>query len=137
MDEPQWSPGTGLIRVVRHLAMRAFVDALVWAGVLVLGKPALDYATSHWAGLAPTALVMIVPGILIAHSLSSQLNDVAGMVDKTVTLLAVLFGWATVVGGVLLATWLRDYGEWLQWICLFATGVSCTAWTIKLTWVER
>ena len=132
----EWNPRTGLLRAFRRLAVRSGVALVLWAATLWLAAPILNFLTLHPATLILFCVVMIAPGVAIGHGLSRKLTEIAGMVSIPLSAMAVAFGWAVAVLGVVLADMLRPLGDWQCGFAWLTTGFWISLWLVKTTWIE-
>jgi hypothetical protein len=136
MDEQTWTPMIGLKRALWRLVIRSVVALVVWTGLVWLATPVLNFLIPHWAMLGVIALVLAAPGTAIGYGLWRKLPDIAGMSGFLIAGLAVVFGFAVVMGGVMLANALRPLGEWQYVFTIFGTTLWLAVWIIRSALVE-
>lgn len=136
MDEQPWRPIIGIRAAAGHLAIRSGIALVVWGALIWLATPVLNFLAPLWLVYGLLAAAMAVPGIAIGHALSRRLTEIAGMAGPPVALLALGFGWAVVILGVLLPGLLRPLGDWQEVLVIGFTGLWTLLWVAKSTLVE-
>ena len=136
MNEQPWTPLVGLRRALSHLVIRAAIALVLWTAVVWLITPVLNFLVPHWSIFGLITVVMAVPGVAIGHALAKNLTDTAGMSGLPVAVMAIAFGWAVVILGVVLAHTIRPVGDWQYGFTVVATGCSTTLWLIKATLLQ-
>ena len=136
MSDQPWTPMIGLRRALFRVAIRSAIALVVWAAVLWLITPVLNFLPARWAIVGVTTLVLIAPGVAIGHGLSRRLTEIAGMAGVPVAAIAITFGWAVAILAVVLASMLRPLGEWQYEIAIAGTGFWTMLWQLKATLLE-
>lgn len=136
MDDQTWTPAIGLKRALGRLVIRSIVALVVWTGLVWLATPALNFLVPHWAILGVIALVLAAPGTAIGYGLWRKLPDIAGMSGFPIAGLALIFGAAVVMGGVMLGNAFRPLGGWQYGFIIFGTALWLAVWIIKSALVE-
>ena len=126
----------GLRRALLRLAVRSLMALVLWAAVVWLITPLLNFLVPHWAIFGVTALLLFLPGVAIGHGLSRNLPEIAGMTGLPVAGMAMAFGWAVAVLGVMLADAIRPVDDWQYGFTMLATGFWITIWVIRATLLE-
>lgn len=134
--DDDWTPAIGLRRVFIALVWRSVICVPIWAALIWLVTPGLNYVPMHWAWFAMLGLLLAMPGVSIGHALARGLIDRAGFVSPVITAIAAVFAWAAIVAGVEIADQLRPLHDWRSGFAKMATGVFATLWIIKATLLE-
>ena len=132
-----WTPAIGLRRVFVTVIWRSLICLPVWGGLVWFATPGLNYVPMHWAWFALLGLLLSVPGVAVGHALARGLTDRAGLVSPVIIVIAGVFAWAVVYGGVEISNQFRPLHDWRGGFVVIVPGVFATLWIAKATLLEE
>lgn len=134
-----WTPAIGLRRVLVAVIWRSLICLPLWASLVWFATPGLNYAPFYWTWFALLALgaLLSVPGVAVGYALARGLTDRAGLVSPVITVIAGVFAWAVVYGGVEISSQFRPLHDWRSGFVVIVPGVFATLWIAKATLLEE
>ena len=134
-----WTPAIGLRRVVVAVLWRSLICLPVWAALVWFATPGLNYVPFYWTWFALLGLgaLLSVPGVAVGYVLARGLTDRAGLVSPLITVIAGVFAWAVVYGGVEISNQFRPLHDWRNGFVVIVPGVFATLWIVKATLLEE
>ncbi len=134
-----WTPAIGLRRVLVTVLWRSLICLALWGGLVWFATPGLNYAPFYWTWFALLALgaLLSVPGVAVGYALARGLTDRAGLVSPVITVIASVFAWVVVYGGVEISNQFRPLHDWRSGFVVIVPGVFATLWIAKATLLEE
>ena len=90
--DDDWTPAIGLRRVFIALLWRSVICLPIWAAIVWLITPVLNFFPLDWRVFGGLALVLAIPGVALGYALGRNLTERAGFVSPIVTVLAAALG---------------------------------------------
>ena len=132
-----WTPAIGLRRATFTVLCRSLICLPLWAALVWFATPGLNYVPMHWTWFALLGLLLSMPGVAMGYALARGLTDRAGFVSPVITVIAGVFAWAVVYGGVEISNQFRPLHDWRSGFVVIVPGVFATLWIAKATLLEE
>lgn len=137
MNPERWSPIIGLRRVVIPMLWRMPIAIALWAGLLYLVAPVLNFLTFAMSIMAMLAVLSVAPGVAIGSWLSRGTSDRAGFRSVLVTLIPMLASIATIYTGRFIAVAITPIGDWQIGLVSFAAALWASLFALKATFLDE
>jgi hypothetical protein len=131
-----WTFGIGLRRAFIFLLVRSLLILPVWVAIVCLVMPLLSMFPVSIGAFAGIAIILALPGCMIGYLLGSKLSEYAGFQSMLLGIVAGFFALGVILGGVILAQFLKPMSGWQGSFMAISTTLFAIAWIIRATMLD-